>query len=74
VLLLDSGFYQAILAAQLIFYVTAFYGIKQQADNKKTTTLIALLAFFVAMNLALMHGFIKYFSSNVQGTWQRTTR
>ncbi|MBA6328734.1 glycosyltransferase family 2 protein [Colwellia sp. MB02u-6] len=74
VLLLDSGFYQAILAAQLIFYFTAFYGIKQQADNKKTTTLIALLAFFVAMNLALMRGFIKYFSSNVQGTWQRTTR
>jgi len=74
VLLLDSGFYQVTLAAQLIFYFTAFYGIKQQANDKKTTTLIALLAFFVAMNLALMRGFIKYFSSNVQGTWQRTTR
>ncbi|TWX67622.1 glycosyltransferase family 2 protein [Colwellia sp. C1TZA3] len=74
VLLLDSGFYQVILLAQLIFYFAAFYGIKQQADGKKTATLIALLAFFVAMNLALMRGFIKYFSSNVQGTWQRTTR
>jgi cellulose synthase/poly-beta-1,6-N-acetylglucosamine synthase-like glycosyltransferase len=74
IMLLDSIFYQAILAAQLVFYFIAFYGIKRQADGKKTSTLIALLAFFVAMNLALMRGFIKYFSSNVQGTWQRTTR
>jgi len=72
--LLDSGFYQLTLAGQFIFYFIAFYGIKQQSKGKKTTTLIALLAFFVAMNLALMRGFIKYFSSNVQGTWQRTTR
>ncbi len=74
VMLLDNVFYQAILAAQIVFYFVAFYGIKRQADGKKTSTLIALLAFFVAMNLALMRGFIKYFSSNVQGTWQRTTR
>lgn len=74
VMLLDNIFYQLVLAAQLIFYTLAFYGIKQQAKGKKTSTLIALLAFFVAMNLALMRGFIKYFSSNVQGTWQRTTR
>tara|TARA_R110000744_G_scaffold328678_2_gene434245 strand:- start:333 stop:1505 length:1173 start_codon:yes stop_codon:yes gene_type:complete len=74
VMLLDSAFYQVLLAAQLVFYFMAFYGIKRQAKGKKTSTLIALLAFFVAMNLALMRGFIKYFSSNVQGTWQRTTR
>lgn len=74
VMLLDSIFYQAVLAAQIVFYFIAFYGIKRQSDGKKISTLIALLAFFVAMNLALMRGFIKYFSSNVQGTWQRTTR
>lgn len=73
-MLLDSDFYQVVLATQLIFYTLAFYGIKQQENGKKTSTLIALLSFFVAMNLALMRGFIKYFSSNVQGTWQRTTR
>lgn len=74
VMLLSSQFYQALMCAQITFYLLAFYGIKRQASDKKTPTLIALLAFFVAMNLALMRGFIKYFSSNVQGTWQRTTR
>jgi cellulose synthase/poly-beta-1,6-N-acetylglucosamine synthase-like glycosyltransferase len=74
VMLLSSQFYQALMCAQITFYLLAFYGIKRQASDKKTSTLIALLAFFVAMNLALMRGFIKYFSSNVQGTWQRTTR
>lgn len=74
VILLSSQFYQALMCAQIIFYLLACYGIKRQASDKKTSTLIALLAFFVAMNLALMRGFIKYFSSNVQGTWQRTTR
>lgn len=74
VILLEIVFYQVLLAAQLTFYALAFYGIKRQSNGKKTSTLIALLAFFVAMNLALMRGFIKYFSSNVQGTWQRTTR
>lgn len=73
-MLLEQGVYQLTLAAQLIFYFIAFYGIKRQSDGKKIATAIALLAFFVAMNLALMRGFIKYFSSNVQGTWQRTTR
>ncbi|MGB2741763.1 MAG: glycosyltransferase family 2 protein [Cognaticolwellia sp.] len=74
VMLLGSVFYQVVLAVQVIFYALAFYGIKRQENGKKISTLIALLAFFVAMNLALMRGFIKYFSSNVQGTWQRTTR
>lgn len=74
VMLLGTVFYQVVLAVQVIFYALAFYGIKRQENGKKISTLIALLAFFVAMNLALMRGFIKYFSSNVQGTWQRTTR
>ena len=73
-MLLERPFYQVTLVAQLTFYLLAFYGIKRQFDGKKTSSLIALLAFFVAMNFALMRGFIKYFSSNVQGTWQRTTR
>ncbi|MGB1262259.1 MAG: glycosyltransferase family 2 protein [Cognaticolwellia sp.] len=73
-MLLDIPLYRATLIAQLSFYLLAFYGIKRQSAGKKTTSIIALLAFFVAMNFALMRGFIKYFSSNVQGTWQRTTR
>lgn len=73
-LLVDSSFYQLSLAAQLLFYAFAFYGIKQQKNKRKISTFTALIAFFVSMNVALMRGFFKYFSSNVQGTWQRTTR
>ena len=72
--LLEHSFYLCTLIAQLLFYSLAFYGIRRQSNGKKISTFIALIAFFVAMNLALMRGFIKYFSSNVQGTWQRTTR
>jgi cellulose synthase/poly-beta-1,6-N-acetylglucosamine synthase-like glycosyltransferase len=72
--LLEQTFYQVTFLGQVLFYLIAFYGIKRQSNNKKISSLIALVAFFVAMNFALMRGFIKYFSSNVQGTWQRTTR
>lgn len=72
--LLDEQYYQIIFCSQILFYALAYFGIKRQKQNKKISTLVALIAFFVSMNFALIRGFIKYFSSNVQGTWQRTTR
>ena len=72
--LIEDTFYLTTLICQILFYALAIYGIKQQKNNKKTSSLISLIAFFVSMNTALLRGFIKYFSSNVQGTWQRTNR
>lgn len=73
-LLVEHPFYFGTLICQILFYALAFYGIKQQKNNKKTSSIVSLIAFFVSMNMALLRGFIKYFSSNVQGTWQRTDR
>jgi len=72
--LIEDTFYLSILICQILFYAVAIYGIKQQKNNKKTSSLISLIAFFLSMNTALLRGFIKYFSSNIQGTWQRTNR
>jgi len=72
--LLSQPMYQLILVSQFIFYLIAFYGINKQKKGKKVNALIGLIAFFVSMNVALMRGFFRYFNSNVQGTWQRTSR
>jgi cellulose synthase/poly-beta-1,6-N-acetylglucosamine synthase-like glycosyltransferase len=74
IFLLTHHFYQITFIVQLAFYLIAWYGIKQQKRGDKVNSIIALIAFFVAMNIALFRGFIRYFSANVQGTWQRTTR
>ena len=72
--LLSQPLYQLILISQFIFYLIAFYGINKQKKGQKVNALIGLIAFFVSMNVALMRGFFRYFNSNVQGTWQRTSR
>ena len=72
--LLSEAFYQFTMLGQVGFYWLAYWGIKQQKQDIEINTLASLIAFFVSMNLALMRGFIRYFNSNVQGSWQRTSR
>ena len=72
--LLSETFYQFTMLGQVIFYGVAYWGIKKQKQDIEINTLASLIAFFVSMNLALMRGFIRYFNSNVQGSWQRTSR
>ena len=73
-LLLDQAIYQLSLIGQISFYLIAYYGIKRQRSDKKVNPFVGLIAFFVSMNIALFKGFIRYFNSNVQGTWKRTSR
>jgi cellulose synthase/poly-beta-1,6-N-acetylglucosamine synthase-like glycosyltransferase len=73
-LLLDQAIYQLSFMAQISFYLIAYYGIKRQRSDKKVNPFVGLIAFFVSMNIALFKGFIRYFNSNVQGTWKRTSR
>lgn len=74
IVLLTLPFYQFTMLGQIGFYGVAYWGIKKQKQDIEINTLASLIAFFVSMNLALMRGFIRYFNSNVQGTWQRTSR
>jgi cellulose synthase/poly-beta-1,6-N-acetylglucosamine synthase-like glycosyltransferase len=72
--LLSEAFYQFTMLGQVGFYWLAYWGIKKQKQEMEINTLASLIAFFVSMNVALMRGFIRYFNSNVQGSWQRTSR
>ena len=74
VTLLNAPFYQVAFLGQIAFYSLAFWGIKKQKQDIHINTLASLIAFFVSMNVALMRGFFRYFNSNVQGSWQRTSR
>jgi len=74
IVLLALPFYQFTMLGQIGFYGVAYWGIKKQKQNIEINTLASLIAFFVSMNVALMRGFIRYFNSNVQGSWQRTSR
>lgn len=74
VFMLSDDFYQLTMIGQIAFYLIAFWGIKKQKQNIEINTIASLMAFFVSMNVALMRGFIRYFNSNVQGSWQRTSR
>lgn len=74
IFLATTPLYQVLLAGQVGFYLIAWHGIRKQKANKPVNGGIALIAFFVSMNVALMRGFFRYFNSNVQGTWQRTKR
>jgi len=72
--LLSEVFYQFTMFGQISFYGLACWGIKKQKQDIEINTLTSLIAFFVSMNIALLRGFIRYFNSNVQGSWQRTSR
>ena len=73
-LLISNPLYQLLFIGQTLFYSLAFYGINKQKKQQNIGSIAGIIAFFVSMNIALMRGFIRYFSSNVQGTWERTTR
>ncbi|OMH25678.1 glycosyltransferase family 2 protein [Motiliproteus sp. MSK22-1] len=72
--LITDPLYLVLFLTQVAFYILAFRGIRANKENKPVATPIALMSFFVSMNFALLCGFYRYFGSNVQGSWQRTTR
>jgi cellulose synthase/poly-beta-1,6-N-acetylglucosamine synthase-like glycosyltransferase len=73
-LLINIPLYQLLFISQILFYSIALYGINKQKKQQNISSFTGIIAFFVSMNIALMRGFIRYFSSNVQGTWERTIR
>lgn len=74
IMLVNLPFYQACLFLQIAAYLLAFWGMKKSNNGEKLPSLLAFLTFFVSMNIALLRGFYRFAFTNVQGTWQRTTR
>ena len=72
-ILLGQPFYQAILAAQLAFYVAAIVGAYLPGASR-ASRVVRLTTMFTSMNLALGIGFWRWISGQQRGTWQRTAR
>jgi cellulose synthase/poly-beta-1,6-N-acetylglucosamine synthase-like glycosyltransferase len=73
-ILLGDTFYNCTFLTQIIAYLIATFGKKLSEQGKPIPSSVALLTFFVSMNLALLQGFYRFAFKNVKGTWQRTSR
>ena len=72
-MLSNEIFYAATLLAQISIYFLVWFAPKIFSQNQ-TPSSIAILSFFIKMNIALGHGFIKWFLPGGTGVWVRTPR
>ena len=73
-MLLEQGIYCVLLALQVTFYALALYGYRKHKKGHGLPPTVSLVVFFTTMNYALGVGFVRYFTTNIQGSWQRTER
>ena len=74
IVLVGQGPYFLLLLCQIVFYALAGRGIRRLRNGETVNNIESILAFFVSMNLALFHGFMRYLSTESHGSWQRTAR
>jgi cellulose synthase/poly-beta-1,6-N-acetylglucosamine synthase-like glycosyltransferase len=72
-MLSNKIFYAAILLAQISIYFLVWLTPKIFSQNQIPSS-IAILSFFIKMNIALGHGFIKWSLPGCTGVWVRTPR
>ncbi len=73
-LLLDTPSFMALFAGQCLFYAIAFYGLSQIKNGYKIPKFVAIISFFVSMNLALAKGFLRFCKGHKNGGWKSTAR
>jgi cellulose synthase/poly-beta-1,6-N-acetylglucosamine synthase-like glycosyltransferase len=72
--LVENTIYLFLFIAQIIFYATAWQGQKRINNNQKVNGVVAIISFFVSMNVALGQGFIRFCKGHKNGGWKRTAR
>ena len=71
----DNALYGYILFFHLGFYGMWCLGrLKIFANVPYLGGIIALITFFVSMNVSLFRGYLKFLTTNLSATWQRTSR
>lgn len=71
----ESGLYTSLMVGQIMFYSLWILGeLKVFRDTPVIGSIIGLVTFFVSMNISLFRGYIRFLSSNLTATWQRTSR
>lgn len=67
--------YNYVFYVQLVFYGMWLLGHLKIFNNVPyLSNIISLVTFFVSMNLSLFRGYLKYLTTNLSATWQRTSR
>ena len=72
--LLSNSFFQFTFLLQSCLYLACYWGYQNIKHGQKVPKLLATLTLFVAMNVALFKGFIRFCQGEKQGSWQRTAR
>jgi biofilm PGA synthesis N-glycosyltransferase PgaC len=65
----DHVFFASFLGAQVLMYVLFVLGFVF-----KDSVFFKLPHYFISMNMALLHGFVRYLRGGQTGTWNRTER
>lgn len=73
-MLLDVGFFRLTFIAQVLFYAIAWHGQKKIHKGQKVRGIVAIVSFFVSMNVALGQGFVRFCKGHKSGGWKRTAR
>jgi len=73
-MLLDIGFFRLTFIAQVLFYTIAWHGQKKIHKGQKVRGIVAIVSFFVSMNVALGQGFVRFCKGHKSGGWKRTAR
>jgi cellulose synthase/poly-beta-1,6-N-acetylglucosamine synthase-like glycosyltransferase len=71
--LFSRPFYAATFAAQILFYAAAGVGYVQQRGHKRPG-LFSAVFYFVTLNVALMHGMLRYVTGRQHALWTATPR
>lgn len=72
--LVEKIIYLYLFIIQILFYATAWQGQKRINNNQKVNGIVAIISFFVSMNVALGQGFFRFCKGHKSGGWKRTAR
>lgn len=71
--LLNSALYDAIFAAQILFYLLAFLGFIMEKRHIRIKALFVPY-YFCVMNYAVLMGIIRYFTKKQSAIWEKAQR
>ena len=73
-MLIETPFYLLLFVGQTIFYAIGLHGQRKIDKGEQVNKIVAIVSFFLSMNIALGQGFLKFLNGHKSGGWQRTAR
>jgi len=73
-MLIGTPLYLLLFIGQTIFYAIGLHGQRKIDKGEQVNKIVAIVSFFLSMNIALGQGFLKFLNGHKSGGWQRTAR